>query len=155
MIPVFTRIIAVSIVCMATLSCLAMPLSARSGPATVLVFAFENQTDDRNIDWIGTGLSDLVVERLTADGAIRLVVCAGEADRDRVSSRPRGHVHADQSLARCAQVRAVGRVGSLPAAQVVLRQKLDVPEVLQTLHGSVEARGVERRMFAQVVQLTP
>jgi|KBSMisStaDraftv2_1062788.scaffolds.fasta_scaffold134398_2 tetratricopeptide (TPR) repeat protein/TolB-like protein len=67
MIPVFTRIIAVSIVCLATLSWLAMPLSARSNPASVLVFAFENQTDDRNIDWIGTGLSELVVERLTAE----------------------------------------------------------------------------------------
>jgi len=67
MIPVFTRIIAVSVVCLATLSWLAMPLSARSNPASVLVFAFENQTDDRNIDWIGTGLSELVVERLTAE----------------------------------------------------------------------------------------
>jgi len=67
MIPVFTRIIAVSIVCLATLSWLAMPLSARSNPASVLVFTFENQTDDRNIDWIGTGLSELVVERLTAE----------------------------------------------------------------------------------------
>src|SRR6185369_7548551 len=56
-----------SIVCLATLSWLAMPLSARSNPASVLVFAFENQTDDRNIDWIGTGLSELVVERLTAE----------------------------------------------------------------------------------------
>jgi tetratricopeptide (TPR) repeat protein/TolB-like protein len=67
MIPVFTRIIAVSIVCLAALFGLAMPLSARTSPESVLVFAFENQTDDRNIDWIGAGLSEFVVERLTAE----------------------------------------------------------------------------------------
>jgi tetratricopeptide (TPR) repeat protein/TolB-like protein len=67
MIPVFTRKIAVSIVCLAVLSVLAMPLSARASSQSVLVFAFENQTDDRNIDWIGTGLSELVMERLTAE----------------------------------------------------------------------------------------
>ncbi len=67
MIPVFTRIFAVATVCLATLLFLAMPLSARPNPESVLVFAFENQTDDRNIDWIGTGLSELVVERLSAE----------------------------------------------------------------------------------------
>jgi tetratricopeptide (TPR) repeat protein len=67
MIPVFTRIIAASIVCLATLLGLAMPLSATPNSESVLVFAFENQTDDRNIGWIGTGLSELVVERLAAE----------------------------------------------------------------------------------------
>jgi TolB-like protein len=67
MIPVFTRIIAVSTVCLAMLFALAIPLSSSPNPESVLVFAFENQTDDRNIDWIGTGLSELVVERLTAE----------------------------------------------------------------------------------------
>jgi tetratricopeptide (TPR) repeat protein/TolB-like protein len=67
MIPVFTRIIAVSTVCLAMLFALAIPLSSSPNPVSVLVFAFENQTDDRNIDWIGTGLSELVVERLTAE----------------------------------------------------------------------------------------
>jgi small neutral amino acid transporter SnatA (MarC family) len=66
MIPVFTRIIAVSIVCLATLIGLAMPLPASPNSESVLVFAFENQTDDRNIDWIGAGLSELVVDRLIA-----------------------------------------------------------------------------------------
>jgi tetratricopeptide (TPR) repeat protein/TolB-like protein len=67
MIPVFTRIIAVSTVCLAVLFGLAIPLSARPNPQSVLVFGFENQTDDRNLDWIGKGLSELVVERLTAE----------------------------------------------------------------------------------------
>ena len=67
MIPVFTRMFAVTTVCLAMLLSLATPLSARSNPESVLVFAFENQTDDRNIDWIGTGLSELVVERLSAE----------------------------------------------------------------------------------------
>src|SRR6478735_601368 len=67
MIPVLTRIIAASIVSLAALFVLAMPLSASPNSESVLVFAFENQTDDRNIDWIGTGLSELVVERLAAE----------------------------------------------------------------------------------------
>jgi tetratricopeptide (TPR) repeat protein/TolB-like protein len=67
MIPVFTRIIAASVVCLSALFGLAIPLSARPNPDSVLVFAFENQTDDRNIDWIGTGLSELVVERLASE----------------------------------------------------------------------------------------
>jgi TolB-like protein len=67
MIPVFTRIIGVSIVCLASLFGLAMPLPASPNRDSVLVFAIENQTDDRNVDWIGTGLSELIVERLTAE----------------------------------------------------------------------------------------
>jgi len=67
MLRVFTRIFAVKMVCLATLLFLAVPSTARAGPESVLVFAFENQTVDRNIDWIGTGLSDLVVERLSAE----------------------------------------------------------------------------------------
>src|SRR5215217_7517358 len=67
MFSVFTRIIAVSTVCLAMLFGLVLPLSSSPNPGSVLVFAFENQTDDRNIDWIGTGLSELVIERLTAE----------------------------------------------------------------------------------------
>jgi len=67
MFPVFTRIIAVSTVCLAMLFWMAIAVSATPNPGSVLVFAFENQTDDRNIDWIGTGLSELLVERLTAE----------------------------------------------------------------------------------------
>src|SRR5262249_33463094 len=67
MIPVFTRIIAVTTVFLAALFGLAVPLTANPNSQSVLVFSFENQTDDRNIDWIGTGLSELVAERLTAE----------------------------------------------------------------------------------------
>jgi len=61
---VFTRIAAVIAVCC---TALAFPLAATAGPTTVLVFPLENQTDDRNIDWIGTGLAELVTERLSAE----------------------------------------------------------------------------------------
>src|SRR6187399_1488657 len=68
MIPVFTRIIAVTAVSLAAFfSGLALPRTAHASPESVLVFAFENQTDDRNLDWIGTGLSELVVERLSSE----------------------------------------------------------------------------------------
>ena len=48
----------------------AVPLMASPPPQLVLVFAFENQTDDRNLDWIGTGLSELVTERFTAERSL-------------------------------------------------------------------------------------
>jgi len=68
MIAVFTRIFAVTTVCLAALiASLALPSTAYANPESVLVFALENQTDDRNIDWIGTGLSELIIERLSVE----------------------------------------------------------------------------------------
>src|SRR5205807_1259621 len=43
-----------------------IPSVLRAQQTTVLVNAFENQTSDRNLDWIGEGLSVLIGERLTA-----------------------------------------------------------------------------------------
>ena len=40
----------------------AVPASADS--STILVFPFENVTNDRNLDWIGEGISELIIERL-------------------------------------------------------------------------------------------
>src|SRR5262249_29620839 len=37
---------------------------------TVLVFGFENQTGDHNIDWIGEGLSDLISDRLFSENEL-------------------------------------------------------------------------------------
>jgi len=68
MIAVFTRIIAVMTVYLATFfMALAMPAAAQASPKSVLVLAFENQTEDRNVDWIGTGLSEQVMERLSVE----------------------------------------------------------------------------------------
>ncbi len=61
---VLTRIVAAIAACCVAL---ALPPVSLAGPTTVLVFPFDNQTDDRNIDWIGTGLSELVTERLSAE----------------------------------------------------------------------------------------
>src|SRR5438477_3503839 len=65
--PVFTRIFTAIIVC---LLALALPPATHANPASVMVFSFENQTGDRNIDWIGTGLSEMVAERLSAEQGI-------------------------------------------------------------------------------------
>src|SRR5215831_16118773 len=65
--PVFTRISSAIAVC---LLALIFPFAASARPSSVLVFSFENQTGDRNIDWIGTGLSELVTERLSAEYGI-------------------------------------------------------------------------------------
>jgi len=61
--PVFTRIIAAIV----ALAALTTPVAAGVNTPSVLVFPFENQTGDHNIDWIGTGLSEMVVERLSAE----------------------------------------------------------------------------------------
>ena len=34
---------------------------------SVLVFPFENQSTDRNLDWIGEGIAELIIERLNAE----------------------------------------------------------------------------------------
>src|SRR5262249_47900889 len=47
-----------------------VPLSSRAEQTTVLVFSFENQTNDRNIDWIGEGLSDLITDRLSSESEL-------------------------------------------------------------------------------------
>jgi tetratricopeptide (TPR) repeat protein/TolB-like protein len=49
---------------------LCAPLAAHAGEITVLVNAFENQTSDRNIDWIGEGLAVLIAERLSASRSL-------------------------------------------------------------------------------------
>lgn len=43
-----------------------MPAILSAQQTTVLVNAFENQSADRNLDWIGEGLAALIGERLTA-----------------------------------------------------------------------------------------
>src|SRR6185295_13762237 len=54
-----------SVICVVAAIAL-MPSVLRAQQTTVLVNAFENQTGDRNLDWIGEGLSVLIGERLTA-----------------------------------------------------------------------------------------
>jgi tetratricopeptide (TPR) repeat protein len=44
----------------------ASPVALSAQTTTVLIHAFENQTSDRNLDWIGEGLAVLIGERLTA-----------------------------------------------------------------------------------------
>ncbi|HLQ78233.1 MAG TPA: tetratricopeptide repeat protein [Terriglobia bacterium] len=68
---VFNRIAAVFAVCAVSyIVAFAAPLSASADSNSVLVFCFENQTDDRNIDWIGTGISEMVLERLAAERSL-------------------------------------------------------------------------------------
>jgi len=57
-----------AILVIATIASLPSNLSAQQ--TTVLVNAFENQTADRNLDWIGEGLAVLIGERLTAQSQL-------------------------------------------------------------------------------------
>jgi TolB-like protein len=47
-----------------------LPELSSADKGTVLVFAFENQSEDRTLDWIGEGIAELMIERLRA-GSLR------------------------------------------------------------------------------------
>jgi tetratricopeptide (TPR) repeat protein/TolB-like protein len=43
---------------------------ARADSSTVLVFPFENASSDRTLDWIGEGISELIIERLQPEAGV-------------------------------------------------------------------------------------
>jgi len=45
-------------------------VQANADPSTILVFPFENVTNDRTLDWIGEGISQLIIERLQPEHGI-------------------------------------------------------------------------------------
>ena len=49
---------------------LAVAVQARADSATVLVFPFENASNDRTPDWIGEGIAELIVERLQPEAGV-------------------------------------------------------------------------------------
>lgn len=44
--------------------------AARADSSTVLVFPFENLSNDRSLDWIGEGISELIIERLQPEPGV-------------------------------------------------------------------------------------
>jgi len=64
---VLSRVLAWFLVCL-VFAC--VPLTALADQTTILVFSFENRTNDRNIDWIGEGLADLIVDRLSSESEL-------------------------------------------------------------------------------------
>jgi tetratricopeptide (TPR) repeat protein/TolB-like protein len=49
---------------------LAVTSAARADSSTVLVFPFENLSDDRTLDWIGEGISELIIGRLQSEPGV-------------------------------------------------------------------------------------
>ena len=49
---------------------LAGPVQARADSTTVLVFPFENASNDRTLDWIGEGVAELIIERLQPEAGL-------------------------------------------------------------------------------------
>src|SRR5439155_1266037 len=49
---------------------LAAGAAARAEASTILVFPFENLSNDRSLDWIGEGIPELFVERLQFEPGI-------------------------------------------------------------------------------------
>jgi len=45
-------------------------LQASADPSTILAFPFENGTNDRSLDWIGEGISELIIERLQPEPGV-------------------------------------------------------------------------------------
>src|SRR5439155_26343732 len=43
---------------------------ARANSTTILVFPFENASNDRTLDWIGEGISELMIERLRPETGV-------------------------------------------------------------------------------------
>ena len=43
---------------------------ASADSSTILVFPFENVTNDRSLDWIGEGISELIIERLQPESGV-------------------------------------------------------------------------------------
>src|SRR5262245_14603823 len=43
---------------------------AQADSSTVLIFPFENLSSDRSLDWIGEGISELIIERLQREPAV-------------------------------------------------------------------------------------
>jgi tetratricopeptide (TPR) repeat protein/TolB-like protein len=48
------------------------PIAAFAEDTTVLVFPFENQTDESGVDWLGEGIAELMNERLGAEASLHV-----------------------------------------------------------------------------------
>jgi tetratricopeptide (TPR) repeat protein/TolB-like protein len=65
------RRISIYVACVAFITiALVHPPAAHADSSTVLVFPFENLTGDRSLDWIGEGISELIISRLQTEQEI-------------------------------------------------------------------------------------
>ena len=49
---------------------LALTSTAHADSSTILVFPFENLSSDRTLDWIGEGISELIIQRLRPEPGV-------------------------------------------------------------------------------------
>ena len=67
---------------------------------TILVFPFENQTVDRNIDWLGEGLPELIFSRLSSERDLYVF------DREeRISAYERAGIPESVSISRATAIK--------------------------------------------------
>src|SRR6185295_5605268 len=77
----------------------AVPTPAFADPTTVLVFPLENQTDDRNLDWLGEGVAELIIDRLYSLNAVYVF------DRDeRIAGYERSGIPESAAISRATSV---------------------------------------------------
>src|SRR4051812_28228313 len=84
---------------------LTSPLFADS--RTVLVLPFENQTNDRNVDWLGEGVSELILDRLYTGQGVYLF------DRDeRLAAYERAGIPDSTALSRATAIKIGWELGA-------------------------------------------
>jgi tetratricopeptide (TPR) repeat protein len=84
-----------------------LPLTALADQTTILVFSFENQTGDRNIDWIGPGLTDLIGDRLNSESELYVFNRA-----ERGSAYDHLGIPETTSLSRASVMKMAWRIGA-------------------------------------------
>ena len=81
--------------------------------SSVLVFPFENQSGDRNLDWIGEGIAELIIERLTSEPGLYVM-----QREDRLTGFEKLGLPETATISRATAMKLgwiAGRTTSLPA----------------------------------------
>jgi tetratricopeptide (TPR) repeat protein len=86
---------------------LAAPVAALGQRVTVLVTPFENQTADRNIDWLGEGLAVLVGERLNSESSLYVF-----GRDERVAAYERAGIPAAAGVSRATVMKLAWDIGA-------------------------------------------
>ena len=97
---------------------------------TILVFPFENQTADRNIDWLGEGLPELILDRLSSERTLYVFDRA-----ERISAYERAGIPESVSISRSTAIKLGWDLG---ADAIITGRMVGPPEDF-----TIEARVVD------------
>jgi tetratricopeptide (TPR) repeat protein/TolB-like protein len=86
---------------------LAVSSAAHADSSTVLVFPFENLSNDRTLDWIGEGISELIIGRLQPEPGV--YICARE---ERITAYDKLGIPETALLSRATALKLGWEIGS-------------------------------------------